>query len=154
MYTVTPDVNPAIVSDTESDDEGDTDGSFVVEWFQPSKEASAPVPPFVSAPPPAVDAAKVVNPPTPIPSGFDLGASLIYIAVKGLSETVVFEGAMPDCLHHTIRRKDGTKLNVHDFHLRLKHQPDLSNIPSTPLKYCKEVRCGITKEEAQQLAHP
>jgi hypothetical protein len=60
---------------------------------------------------------------------------------------------MPDGLHHTIQRKDGTKLNAHDFHLRLKHQPDLSNIPSTPLEYCKEVGSGITKEEAEQLAH-
>jgi hypothetical protein len=61
---------------------------------------------------------------------------------------------MPDDLHHTIRRKDGTKLNVHDFHLRIKHQPDLSNIPSTPLDYCKEVGRGITREEAEQLARP
>ncbi len=61
---------------------------------------------------------------------------------------------MPDGLHHTIWRKDCNKLNVHDFHLRLKHQPDLSNIPSTPLEYCKEVRHGITKEKADQLAHP
>jgi hypothetical protein len=61
---------------------------------------------------------------------------------------------MPDDLHHTIRRKDGTKLNVHDFHLRIKHQPDLSNIPSTPLDYCKEVGRGITREEAEQPARP
>ncbi len=142
------------MSDTESDDEGDTDDSSVVEWYQTSKEVSAPVPPLVSAPPPAVDAAKLVNMPTPTPSGFDLGASLIYIDGKGSSETVVYEGAMPDGLHHTIRRKDSIKLNVHDFHLCLKHQPDLSNIPSTPLEYCKEVRCGITKEEAEQLARP
>ncbi len=110
---------------------------------------SAPVPPLVLAPPPAVDAAKVVNPPTPIPSGFDLGASLIFINGKGASETVVYKGAMPDELHHANQSRDGTKLNVHDFHLRLKHQPYLCNIPSTPLKYCKEVRHGITKEEAE-----
>ncbi len=45
-------------------------------------------------------------------------------------------------------------MNVHDFHRQIKHQPDLSNIPSTPLGYCKEVRRGITREEAEQLAHP
>jgi hypothetical protein len=53
-------------------------------------------------PPPAVDAAKVVNPPIPIPSGFDLGANEIYIDGKGSSETAVYEGDMPDGLHHTI----------------------------------------------------
>ncbi len=61
---------------------------------------------------------------------------------------------MLDNLHHTICQKDGTKLNVHDFHFQIKHQPDLSNIPSTPLDYCKEVGRGITREEAEQLARP
>ncbi len=45
-------------------------------------------------------------------------------------------------------------MNVHDFLLRIKHQADLSNIPSTPLDYCKEVGRGITREEAEQLACP
>jgi hypothetical protein len=76
---IAPDVNPAIVSDTESDDECNTNDSSIVEWYQPSKETPAPVSPLVSAPPPAVDAAKVVNPPYPIHSGFDLGKSLMYI---------------------------------------------------------------------------
>jgi hypothetical protein len=67
---------------------------------------------------------------------------------------VIYEGAMLDNLHHTICQKDGTKLNVHDFHFQIKHQPDLSNIPSTPLDYCKEVGRGITREEAEQLARP
>jgi hypothetical protein len=70
---------------------------------------------------------------------------------SGLIETVVYEGVMPDGLTHTVRRKDGTRLNVHDAHLCLKLQADLSNIPRTPLDYCKEVGQGITKEEAEQL---
>jgi hypothetical protein len=35
-------------------------------------------------------------------NSFDLGASLIYIDGNGSSETVVYKGAMPDDLHHTI----------------------------------------------------
>jgi hypothetical protein len=46
------------------------------------------------------------------------------------------------------------RLNVHDAHLHLKLQADLSNIPCTPLDYCKEVGKGITKEEAKNLAQP
>jgi hypothetical protein len=61
---------------------------------------------------------------------------------------------MPDGLTHTVRRQDGTRLNVHDAHLCLKMQADLTNIPRTPLDYCKEVGKGITKEEAEALAHP
>ena len=46
------------------------------------------------------------------------------------------------------------RLNVHDAHLRLTLQADLSNIPRTPLDYCKEVGKGISKEEAEILARP
>ena len=71
-----------------------------------------------------------------------------------MSETVVYEGASPDNMSHTISRHDGTRLTVHDSYLRLKLQPDLSNIPSTPLAFRNEVDVGISKEEAQALARP
>ncbi len=61
---------------------------------------------------------------------------------------------MPDGLTHTVRRQDGTCLNVHDPHLCLKLQAELSNILRTPLDYCKDVGKGITKEEAENLARP
>ena len=61
---------------------------------------------------------------------------------------------MSDGLTHTVRRQDGTRLQVHDAHLCLKLQADLSNIPKTPLDYCKEVGKGISKEEAEALARP
>ena len=78
--------------------------------------------------------------------------SLNFHDGSGTIETVVYEGVMPDGLTHTIQRQDGTRLNVHEAHLRLKMQADLTNIPQTPLDYCKEVRKGITKEEAEALA--
>ncbi len=80
--------------------------------------------------------------------------SLVSSDGAGCSETVVYEGVMPDGLTHTIWQQDGTRLNVHGAHLRLKLQADLTNIPCTPLYYCKEVGKGITKEEVEALACP
>ncbi len=153
-YTIAPHVNAAVVSDLESDNESNTDDVSAAKWYQPLNETPTPAPPLMPVPPPATNADAVVNLPVQKTPGFDLGASLIYINGNGSSETVVYKGAMPNDLHHTIRWKDDTKLNVHDFHLQIKHQPDLSNIPSTPLDYCKEVGRGITREEAEQLACP
>ncbi len=87
-------------------------------------------------------------------SSFELGMSLSFYDGRGNSEMVVYEEVMPDGLTHTIRWKDGTRLHVHDAHLRLKLQADLSNILKTPLDYCKEVGKGISKEEALALARP
>jgi hypothetical protein len=80
--------------------------------------------------------------------------SLSYFDGGGKAETVVYEGVMSDGLTHTIRRADGTRLQVHDAYLRLKLQADLSNLPKTPFDYCKEVGTGITKDEAEALARP
>jgi predicted heme/steroid binding protein len=75
--------------------------------------------------------------------------SLSFYDGSGNPKIVVYEGVMPDGSTHTVCWKDGTCLNVHDAHLRLKMQVDLSNIPKTLLDYCKEVGEGITKEEAE-----
>ena len=71
-----------------------------------------------------------------------------------MAETVVYEGVSTDSMSHTIRRHDGTCLDVHDSYLRLKLQPDLSNIPLTPLAFRNEVDVGILKEKAQDLVRP
>ena len=71
-----------------------------------------------------------------------------------MAETVVYEGASPDSMSHTICQHDGTRLTVHDSYLRIKLQPDLSNIPSTLLASKNEVDVGISKEGAQALARP
>jgi hypothetical protein len=80
--------------------------------------------------------------------------SLSFCNSTGPAETAVYEGVMPDGLTHTVRRQDGTRINVKDAHLWLKLQADLSNILQMPLDYCKEVGHGITKEEAEILARP
>ncbi len=116
-YTIAPHVNTAVVLDSESDNKSDTDDVSIAEWYQPSNETLTTAPPLMPVPSPATNAGAVLNLPVQKSPGFNLGASLIYIDGNGSSETVVYEGAMPDDLHHTIRRKDGTKLNVHDFHL-------------------------------------
>ena len=80
--------------------------------------------------------------------------SLSFYDGAGKAETVVYKGVMPDGLFHTLCQQDETRLNVHDAHLCLKMQADLSNISRTPLNYCKEVGQGITKEGAENLTRP
>ena len=65
--------------------------------------------------------------------------NLVYKDGKGNNEAVVYEGASANGLRHIIRRKDGTKIMVPDCNLEHLHQMSLSNLPSTPLDYCKEV---------------
>ena len=93
------------------------------------------------------------NPP-PKDKDFELGMDLAYRDGTGISEAVVYEGASSDGLTHTIRRKDGSKLNVHDSNISFLQQIGMSNIPSTPLDYCREVGRGLSKDEAQRLARP
>ena len=121
----------AIVSDSESDSEDETGD----DWYSPpSKPAST-----------SDDHPK---------QSFELGLSLSYFDGNGKAEMVVYEGASPDGMSHTIRHKDGTKLIVHDLHLRLKLQTALSNIPLYPLEFSRELGKGITTEEAQALSRP
>jgi hypothetical protein len=115
-----------------------------VDWYTPP-----PLPLMLSLPPPPT--LPVISPQS---NTFELGMSLSFHDGSGQAKTVVYEGVMPDSLSHTVRHQDGSCLNVHDAHLCLKMQADLSNIPRTPLDYCKEVGKGITKEEAENLACP
>jgi hypothetical protein len=101
-YTIAPNVDAAIVLDTESDDKSNTNDSLVAKGYQPLNEAPTLAPPLVPIPPPAIKPGPVVDSPIPKSSGFDLGVSLIYINGNGSSKTVVYKGAMPNNLHHTI----------------------------------------------------
>ena len=67
---------------------------------------------------------------------------------------MIYEGAMPDALWHTLCRDDGSKVVTPPSHVHFLEQPDFSNIPSTPLDYRNEVGIGILKEEVQGLAYP
>jgi hypothetical protein len=113
-----------------------------VKWYEPP-----PPPPEI--PPP------ITTPPISLPTNsFKLRVSLVFSDGAGCSEMVVYKGVMPDGLTHTVWQQDGTCLNIHNAHLHLKLKADLTNIPCTPLNYCKEVGKGITKEEAEALACP
>jgi hypothetical protein len=137
----------AIVLDgKESDKEeaADMTDDGKVEWYTPPPPPLSPSEP----PPPTLPA---LSPPS---NTFELGTSLSFYVDAGKAETVVYKEIMPDGLTHTVRQQDGTRLNVHDAHLCLKMQADLSNIPRTPPDYCKEVGQDITKKEAENLAQP
>ena len=102
----------AIVSDGEDSDEentaptvptvrgtqnnGNDSSEEEVDWFSPPPPPSA-LPPLPSLP----------TIPSPITS-FELGTSLSFYDGTGQSETVDYEGVIPDGLTHTIRRQDGT----------------------------------------------
>ena len=118
----------AIVLDGEDSDEEDVvPMEEDVDWFLPLPPPSAPMlPPSL----PAI--------PSPING-------------TGQAETVVYKGVMPDGLTHTVRRQDGTGLNVHNAHLCLKMQADLTNIPQTSLDYCKEVKKGYQRRKQKLL---
>jgi hypothetical protein len=85
---------------------------------------------------------------------FILGQDVLYTDGTGLQSRMVYEGATPDGLWHTLRSVDGSKVVTPPSHVRFLEQPDFSNIPSTPLDYYNEVGIGISKEEAQELAYP
>ncbi len=141
-FSILPDSteDPAMVSDTKDTDNKDAEflpNHFVednaMEWYKPSTSDT-----FSSKMPTQQDG-----------SSFELGMSLSFYDSRGNSKVIVYEGVMPDGLTHTVRQQDGTRLQVHDAHLRLKLQADLFNIPKTPLDYCKEVGKGISKKEAE-----
>jgi hypothetical protein len=147
-----------IVLDVKDSDEEDTVDTFggtqtngyntetedKVDWYTPPPPLLTPSPP----PPPTLP---VIS---PLSKTFEFGMGLSFYDGSGQAKTVVYEGFMPDNLTHTVWCQDGMRLNVQDAHLHLKMQADLSNIPRTPLDYCKEVGKGITNEEAENIAHP
>jgi hypothetical protein len=160
-FSILPDStdDPAFVSDTEDSDDEDigTLPSLLVEddtteWYKPPPQ-TAPVPPITVNDPP-IETLPSMSTHRTDGSSFELDMSLSFYDGRGNSEMVIYEGVMPDGLTHTICRKDGTRLHVHDAHIRLKLQADLSNIAKAPLDYCKEVGKGISKEEAEALARP
>ena len=69
-------------------------------------------------------------------------------------EAVVYEGEADDGMRHIIRHSNSQKSVVHSHHLSFQNQISMSNIPSTPLDYCREVGQSLTKEEAKRLARP
>ncbi|KAL7546945.1 LOW QUALITY PROTEIN: hypothetical protein ACHAWF_014538, partial [Thalassiosira exigua] len=96
--------------------------------------------------------------PSPLPPAqdkdFELGQSIVFNDGADKIGAVICEGASEGGMVHTVRHKDGHKSVVHDHHLTHQHQMSMTNIPATPLDYCKEVGKSLSKEEAQRLARP
>ncbi len=155
-FSISPDStdDPALVSDDE--DDGPLPSHLVedddMEWYAPPPQTASTSPITVDDPPVKTIPSLLTH--RTDGSSFELGMSLNFYDGRGNSEMVVYKGVMHDGLTHTVRRKDGTRLHVHDAHLRFKLQANLFNIPKIPLDYCKEVGQGTYKEEAKALAQP
>jgi hypothetical protein len=70
---------------------------------------------------------------------FTLGQDVLYTDGSSSQSRMVYKGATPDGLWHTLRRDDGVKVVTPPSHVQFLEQPDFSNIPSTPLDYCENV---------------
>ena len=70
-------------------------------------------------------------------SGFELGTDMINKDGNGNNKTVVYKGAFFDGMNHTIHKQEDTNLTTLEYHLRVLDQPEMCNIPSTPIDYCK-----------------
>jgi hypothetical protein len=89
------------------------------------------------------------------PDKYSIGQDLIYKDGCGNNVAVVYEGARPEELMHDIRFEDGTIETVDESQLLMMHQPDLTNLPSTPQDYQREVANGyLPEEDAKKLAQP
>ena len=84
--------------------------------------------------------------PTLNDSSFELGIDLLYKYVNGNNDTVVYEGASFDVVNNAVGNQYDTNLTTLESHLQVLDQPNLCNIPSTPLDYCKEVGKVIAKK--------
>jgi hypothetical protein len=84
---------------------------------------------------------------------FVLGQDVLYMDGEDNQKHMVYKGATPDGQWHTIRRSNYSNLVTTGSHLRFLEQPDFTNIPSTPLDYCRKVAIGLSKEDAQCLAY-
>ena len=67
---------------------------------------------------------------------------------------MIYKGESANKLQHTVRQRNRQLALVHSSHLSFHNQISMSNIPSTPMDYCKEVGQGLTEEEAKSLARP
>ena len=66
---------------------------------------------------------------------FQLGQDVLFTDGKGSQARVVYKGATPDGLWHTLCRDDGSRIVTPASHVSLLDQPDFSKVPSTPLDY-------------------
>ena len=85
---------------------------------------------------------------------FQLDMELFNRGGAGNNISAVYEGASANGLKHKIRLEGGARLDTTDSNLQLIYQPDLSNIPKTPLDYRNEVESVLSLQDAQDLARP
>lgn len=89
--------------------------------------------------------------PTPI-TPYTLGDEVIYHDGQGHSESCVYEGESV-AGNHILRKEDGTKVITPASHIKTYGEPTLTNVPQTPLDYCKEIK-DISAEDLKKIVYP
>ena len=98
---------------------------------------------------------EIPEPPRPIPpppTQYTMGDEVIYHDGNGHSETCVYEGESVNG-NHILRKSDGTKVITPASHIQEFGQPTLTNVPTTPLEYCKEIE-NMTADDLKKLVYP
>eukprot|EP00956_Cyclotella_meneghiniana_P008619 scaffold11745_cov39-Cyclotella_meneghiniana.AAC.3 len=83
------------------------------------------------------------------------GMELSYKDDVGNCAPVVYEGRTNRGNMHEVKQADGTTITVDESQLLKLHQPGLTNVPTKPLDYQKEILNGyLPVEDAINLARP
>ena len=85
-------------------------------------------------------------------SPFTLGEEVLYSDGEGNTSAVIYEGESVNG-NHIIRDEHGNRIVTPAPHLKAFEQPDLTNVPRTPLDYCQEIK-DISPEELKELVYP
>jgi hypothetical protein len=83
---------------------------------------------------------------------FTLGDEYIYHDGNGRSEACVYEGESVEG-NHILRTSDGTKVITPASHIQEFNQPTITNVPTTPLEYCQEIK-NLSPDQLKKIVYP
>jgi len=83
---------------------------------------------------------------------FTLGDEYIYHDGNGRSEACVYEGESVEG-NHILRKSDGTKVITPASHIQEFNQPTITNVPTTPLEYCQEIK-NLSPDQLKKIVYP
>ena len=83
---------------------------------------------------------------------YTLGDEVIYHDGEGTSESCVYEGESVEG-NHILRKENGIKVITPASHIQQYGETTLTNVPQTPLDYCKEIK-DISPEDLKRIVYP